>query len=129
MKPSSCNSKQSHKAADAGQPRKKACQTQSFPSSSPSSALESESSNSEVERDTQTLLSTSSQSRWGAPKFGMLVPPFTTKQETWMVWFAKFEAIADDNEWLESKRLSMLLPKLQGVAGKYMFEVLSCKTR
>ena len=41
------------------------------------------------------------------------------------MWFTQFEAIADDNEWSEQERLSVLLPKLQGAA----FEVLSKKIR
>ena len=57
------------------------------------------------------------------------MPPFTTKQETWTVWFAQFEAIADDNEWSESEMLSMFLPKLQGTAGEYVLEVLPHTTR
>ena len=75
------------------------------------------------------LLSTSSQSRCGTPNCGQLVPPFTAKKESWTVWFARLEAIADDNEWSEQERLSVLLPKLQRAAGEYVFEMLSNKIR
>ena len=51
------------------------------------------------------------------------------RKESWTVWFSQFEAIADDNEWSEQERLSVLLPKLQGAAGEYVFEVLSKKIR
>ena len=95
-------------------------------SSSPSSTFASESSDSEGERETETLC-TSLKSRWGAPMSGRLVPPFTVKKDTWTVWFAWFEAIADNNEWPESKWLSLLLSKLQGAAGKYLSKVVSQK--
>ena len=84
---------------------------------------------SDSDRDTEVLLNTSSQSRWGAPKSGQLVPPFTAKKESWTVWFARFEAIEDDNKWSEQERLSVLLLKLQGAAGEYVFEILSKKIR
>ena len=60
---------------------------------------------------------------------GQLVPPFMAKKESWTVWFAQFEAIADDNEWSEQEMLSVLLPKFQGDTGEYVFEVLSKKIR
>ena len=128
-KPGSHKRKQSCKAAKPENPGKRACKTQSSSSSSLSSALELEYSDSEVERHTETLLSTFSWSRQGTPKSGRLVPPFATKKETWTVWFAQFEALADDNKWSEFEKLSVLLPKLQGAAGKYVFEVLSQETR
>ena len=73
------------------------------------------------------LLSTSSQSRCGTPKSGWLVPPFSAKKESWTVWFSRFEAIADDNEWSEQESLSVPLPKLQEAAVEYVFEALSKK--
>ena len=57
------------------------------------------------------------------------MPPFTVKRESWTVWFAQFQAIADDNDWSGPERLSMLLPKLQGPAGEYVFEVLPKRIR
>ena len=94
-----------------------------------SSQLSAESSDIESDGDTEALLSTSSQKRCGAPKSGQLVSPFPAKKESWTVWFARLEAIADDNELSGQERLSVLLPKLQGAAGKYVFEVLSKKIR
>ena len=38
------------------------------------------------------------------------------------MWFARFEAIADDNDGSEQERLSALSPKLQGAASEYVFE-------
>ena len=91
---------------------------------SSSSQLSAETSDSDSEGDTEAMLSTSSQKRCRAPRSGRLVPPFTTKKESWTVWFAWFKAIADDNSWSGPERLSVLLPKLQGAAGEYVFEVL-----
>ena len=91
------------------------------------SPSQSSAEDSDSDEDIEALLSTSSQSRWGAPKSGWLVPSFTAKKESWTVWFARFEAKADDNEWSEQEKLSVLLPKLQGAAPEYVFEVLSKK--
>ena len=94
-----------------------------------SSQSSGETSNSDSEGDTEALVSTSSQKRCWAPRSGRLVSPFTAKRESWTVWFAQFEAIADDNDWSGPERLSMLLPKLQGAAGEYVFEVLPKRIR
>ena len=107
-----CNRKQSKKSV------KKSHLVPSVSSPSKSSV---ESSDSDSDGDTEALLSTSSQSRQGAPKSGQLVPPFMAKKESWAVWFARFKAVADDNEWSEQERLSVLLPKLKGAAGEYVF--------
>ena len=115
-----CKRKQSKKSG------KKSHIASSMSLSSQSSA---ESSNSDSDGDTEAMLSTSSQKSCGAPKSGQCVPPFTAKKESWTVWFARFKGIADDNEWSGQERLSVLLPKLQGVAGEYVLEVLSKKIR
>ena len=96
---------------------------------SSSSQSSVETSDSDSEGDTEALLSMSSKKRCGAPRSGQLVLPFTAKRESWTVWFAWFEAIADDNDWSGPERLSMLLPKLQGAAGEYVFEVLPKRIR
>ena len=45
------------------------------------------------------------------------------------MWFAWFGAIADDNDWSGPEKLSVLLPKLLGAAGEYVFEVLPNRIR
>ena len=98
-------------------------------SASSSSSSGAALSDSDSDGNTEVLLSTSSQSMHGAPKLGRLVPPFTAMKGSWTVWVARFEVIANDNEWSEQERLSVLLQKLQEAAGKYVFEVLSHKIR
>ena len=120
------NESAKHKKKQSRKSRKKSCLALSVSSSSQSSA---ESSDSDSDGDTESLLSTSSQKRCGAPRSGRLVLPFTAKKESWTVWFARFKAIADDNNWSGQERLSVLLPKLQGAAGEYVFEVLSKRIR
>ena len=82
---------------------------------SSSSQSSVETSDSDSEGDTEALLSTCHPRRdtehqgwvdWCCHSL--------TKRESWTVWFAQFEAIADDNDWSGPERLSMLLPKLQG---------------
>ena len=84
------------KKKQPGKSGKKSRFALSVSSSSQSSA---ESSDSDSDGDTEALLSTSSQKRCREPRSGWLVPPFTAKRESWTVWFARFEAIADDNNW------------------------------
>ena len=59
---------------------KKACLA-----SSASSSFSSGAETSDSDKDTEVLLSTSSQSRCGAPKSGRLVPLFTARKESWTV--------------------------------------------
>ena len=59
---------------------------------------------------------------------GSKLPPFTGK-ESWDVWFTRFQLIADRSSWSENKRLDELLPKLQGVAGDFVFSQLDNNTR
>ena len=115
-----------HKKKWQGKSGKKSCFAVDVLSSSQSSV---ETSDSDSEGDTEALLSTSSQKRCRAPRSGRLVPPFIAKRESWTVWFARFQAIADDNDWSGPERLSMLLPKLQGAAGEYVFKVLPKRIR
>ncbi len=42
---------------------------------------------------------------------------------------ACFEVIAEDQNWSDKQKLRVLLPKLQGSAGKFVFETLEKKTR
>ncbi|MEW8548674.1 MAG: hypothetical protein AB2693_34670, partial [Candidatus Thiodiazotropha sp.] len=56
------------------------------------------------------------------------LPPFTGK-ETWKVWYNRFEEVADRQKWSEEERLDQMLPKLQGVAGEFVFGQLSRNIR
>ena len=56
------------------------------------------------------------------------LPPFTGK-ETWKVWYNRFEEVADRQKWSDDERLDQMLPKLQGVAGEFVFGQLSRTVR
>ena len=60
----------------------------------------------------------------GSPK----LPAFTGK-ETWKVWFNRFEDIAYRQGWSNDEKLDELLPRLQGVAGDFVYGQLSQRTR
>ena len=64
------------------------------------------------------------------PNGAKFVPPFSGDcGEKWVVWFARFEAVADAQRWTTSQRLSVLLPSLRNQAADYVFECLSHKVR
>ena len=46
--------------------------------------------------------------------------PFTAKK--WQVWFAKFKDITKRKKWSDRDKLDMLIPKLQGDAGEFVFD-------
>lgn len=52
------------------------------------------------------------------------LPPFTGK-ETWKVWFNRFEEVAKRQKWSDEERLDEMLPRLQGVAGEFVFGQLT----
>ncbi len=54
---------------------------------------------------------------------GAKLPPFTGK-ESWKVWFGRFEDVATMRGWNNDDRLNELLPKLQGIAGEFVYEQL-----
>ena len=56
------------------------------------------------------------------------IPPFNDK-EPWQVWFTRFKEIAKRQHWTEEQKLDVLLPKLQGEAGRFVYEQLDSKTR
>ena len=56
------------------------------------------------------------------------LPPFTGK-ETWKVWFNRFEEVANRQNWSSEEKLDELLPRLQGVAGEFVYVQLSHETR
>ena len=76
----------------------------------------------------QSSISTSRVARSrSTPKFAKL-PPFTGK-ESWRVWFNRFDEVASRQRWTEDNRLDELLPRLQGVAGEFVFDQLNRHTR
>ena len=56
------------------------------------------------------------------------IPPFTDK-ESWQVWFTRFKEIAKRQGWSDEQKLDILLPKLQGEAGRFVYEQLGSKVR
>ena len=56
------------------------------------------------------------------------LPPFTGK-ETWKVWFNRFEEVASRQRWSDDERLDQMIPKLQGVAGEFVFSQLPRSVR
>ena len=56
------------------------------------------------------------------------LPPFTGK-EKWTVWYNRFDDVASRQHWSEDDRLDELLPRLQGVAGDFVYDQLSRDVR
>ena len=59
---------------------------------------------------------------------GPKLPSFTGK-ESWDVYYNRFEDIAMRCGWDDDEKLDELLPKLQGVAGEFVYGQLSQRTR
>ena len=55
--------------------------------------------------------------------------PLFTGKETWKVWFNRFEKVANRQNWSSAEKLDELLPRLQGVAGEFVYAQLSHETR
>ena len=62
-----------------------------------------------------------SQKNWKLPLFN--------GKEKWEVWFNRFEAVASRGGWSSEEKLDELLPRLQGVAGDFVYSQLSARTR
>ena len=62
------------------------------------------------------------------PRRNPKLPPFTGK-ETWKVWFNRFEDVANRQKRSSEEKLDELLPRLQGVAGEFVYAQLSHETR
>ena len=55
--------------------------------------------------------------------------PAFTGQESWEVYYNRFEDVAAQEDWTDKDKLRELLPKLQGKAGDFVYSQLSCSTR
>ena len=55
--------------------------------------------------------------------------PSFTGSESWKVWFNRFDDVAYWRNRSEEKRLDVILPRLKGQAGEYVYDQLSCKQR
>ncbi|CAC5382708.1 unnamed protein product [Mytilus coruscus] len=51
--------------------------------------------------------------------------PIFTGKEKWKVWFNRFEAVANLCNWSKKEKLAELLPRLQGIAGDFVYDQLS----
>ena len=85
------------------------------------------SSNTEDE-DGDDLISFSSRSeartmRRRPQQSNVKLPVFNGK-ESWKVWFTRFQLIAERSGWDDERKLSELIPKLQGIAGDFVFSEL-----
>ena len=55
--------------------------------------------------------------------------PSFTGSESWKVWFNRFDDVACRRNWSEEKRLDVMLPRLKGPAGEYVYDQLSHRQR
>jgi hypothetical protein len=61
---------------------------------------------------------------------GPKLPPFTgSNKESWEVWYNRFTDVASRCGWGNEQKLDHLLPKLQGVAGEFVYGQLDRKVR
>ncbi|CAC5366857.1 unnamed protein product [Mytilus coruscus] len=51
--------------------------------------------------------------------------PIFTEKEKWKVWFNRFEAVANLYNWSKKEKLAEVLPRLQGIAGNFVYDQLS----
>ncbi len=54
----------------------------------------------------------------------MKIPSFNGNED-WGMWISRFEAIAHRYRWSDDDKLDQLLPRLEGVAGQFVFSQLS----
>lgn len=59
---------------------------------------------------------------------GTRLPAFTGK-EKWKVWYNRFQSVAELHNWNKKQRLAELLPRLQGLAGDFVYDQLSREVR
>ena len=55
--------------------------------------------------------------------------PSFTGSESWKVWFNRFDDVACRRNWSEEKCLDVMLPRLKGPAGEYVYDQLSRRQR
>ena len=55
--------------------------------------------------------------------------PSFTGSESWKVWFNRFDDVACRRNWSEGKRLDVMLPRLKGPTGEYVYDQLSHRQR
>ena len=56
------------------------------------------------------------------------LPPFTGK-ESWNVWLNRFNDVAQLKGWTNQEKLAEVLPRLQGIAGEFVYDQLPAATR
>ena len=105
---------------------KKSHALQESSTSSEESEFELELSDSEDDRSATVQRTRSTHSVSGGHKSNL--PPYTGK-ETWKVWFTRFKDIAKRQGWNDEDKLDVLLPKLQGEAGSFVYDQLSSRVR
>jgi len=59
---------------------------------------------------------------------GPKLPPYTGKEE-WQVWYNRFSDVAQRQGWDDEQKMDELLPKLQGIAGDFVYGQLRARTR
>ena len=107
-------------------PQKKSCKDGSSTSDSDEETDSEEKSSS---GDESHATETASVARApGERDIKISIPPFTGK-ETWKVWFTRFRDVVRRKGLGEEERLDILLPKLRGEAGTFVYDQLSSKTR
>lgn len=78
--------------------------------------------------DPDNLMSNSSMHVNRGNKHYPKLPPFTGK-ESWNVWFNRFENVAKRQRWTLDEKLDEILPRLQGIAGEFVYGQLNRDTR
>jgi hypothetical protein len=85
-------------------------------------------SSSEDELEEGSQASVSTRSRQHDHIHGPKLPPFTGK-EPWDIWFNRFSDVAARHRWSTHHKVDELLPRLQGVAGEFVFGQLTHEAR
>ena len=83
-------------------------------------------SDSDIESDSQVYQAKSKRQRFKTSS--LKLPPFDG-DESWKIWKNRFLEIAERRKWSESTKLDVLLQRMQGVAGEFVFGELSRATR
>ena len=95
--------------------------------SDPEDSSDDEDNDSDGSHASNASLSSDISAR-GASDFKAKIPAFTGK-EKWNVWFKRYKGIAQRREWTKAMKLDMLLQKMEGDAGEFVYDQLSSKTR